>query len=60
MADHAKRNWQRLAHDRCDQWLLRWRWLEGGAQLLTIEQLRKILSEAYIQGYRDGRGSQKK
>ena len=59
MTDHAKRNWQRLAHDRCDQWLLRWRWPEGGTQLLTIDQLRKIMREAYMLGYRDGRGSKK-
>ena len=55
MTNHAKRNWQRLAHDLCDQWLLRWRWPADGAQLLAPDELRKLLHEAFMAGYRSGR-----
>lgn len=59
MTDHTKRNWQRHAHDRCDQWLLRWRWPSDGAQLLTIAELRKLLRDAFMAGYRSGRENKK-
>lgn len=55
MSDHKSRNWQRLAHDRCDQWLLRWRWPEDGVGVLTPGDLRKLMREAYVAGYRSGR-----
>lgn len=55
MTDHAKRNWQRLAHDLCDQWLLRWRWPVGGVGVLTPDELRKLMRGAFMAGYRSGR-----
>ena len=60
MSDHKSRNWQRLAHARCDQWLLRWRWPgEPGQRLLSDDELRELLRAAYTGGYRDGRDSKK-
>ena len=59
MSDHKSRNWQRLAHARCDQWLLRWRWPEDGAQLIAPDDLRKLLREAFMAGYRSGRENKK-
>lgn len=44
-------------HDAATVHVLRYAWPEGGAQVLTPEQLRKLIRDAYIDGYTAGRES---
>ena len=56
MPNHPNRNWRRLMHEACAAWLARWQWPDG-AGVLTAEQLRDVMGQAYRAGYEDGRTS---
>lgn len=42
-------------HAAADAYLTRYRWPDGGVQAMTPEQLRELLREAYLAGYRECR-----
>jgi hypothetical protein len=55
MSNHPNRNWRRVMHAAADAHLDRYPWNDGGAYMMTPEQLRDALRKAYIAGYVEGR-----
>lgn len=55
MTAHPSRNWRRVMHSAADAHLERYPWHDGGAYMMTPEQLREALKNAYVAGYTDGR-----
>lgn len=56
MTNHPNRNWRRAMHVATDAHLTGYRWPnEGGAHVMSSEQLREALRAAYVAGYTDGR-----
>lgn len=54
--NHPNRNWRARMRAACDQWLSLWDWRGTmGARLLTDDELRELLRQAYAAGYTDGR-----
>lgn len=44
-------------HDAASVFMDRYRWPDGGVQVMTHEQLRELLRVAYTTGYAAGRDS---
>ena len=57
MTAHPNRNWRRVMHDAALAFLDRYRWPADGVQVMTPDQLRELLREAYTTGYMAGRDS---
>lgn len=55
MANHPNRNWRRVMHSAANEHLAKYRWPEGGVQVMTPDQLREALRTAYLAGYMDCR-----
>ena len=55
MTNHPNRNWRTRMHAECSGWLVRWDLPADGASLLTPDQLRDLMRQAYLAGYGDGR-----
>lgn len=57
MTNHPNRNWRRVMHDAALVFLDRYRWPDGGVQMMTADQLRDLMRDAYTAGYAAGRES---
>lgn len=55
--NHPNRNWRRTMRAASDAYLARYRWPDGGVHMMTPEQLRGLIDEAYQAGYTEGRAS---
>lgn len=54
MTNHPQRNWRRVMHEAASEFLARYRWPDGGVQVMTPEQLRELLLTAYTTAYTTG------
>ena len=57
MTNHPNRSWRSRMRHACAKWMARWRWPVDGAGVLTPDQLRDLMGQAYCAGYSDGRDS---
>lgn len=57
MTNHPNRAWRTKMRHACAEWLARWNWPADGVSMLTADQLRDLMSQAYQAGYTDGRQS---
>ena len=58
MANHPNRGWRSRMRAACGQWMLRLIWPTDGVGMLTPDQMRDLMREAYYGGYEDGRRKQ--
>lgn len=57
MSNHPSRAWRRVMHDAADTYIAHNTMTDGGPKLVTPDQLRQLLIEAYTAGYTEGRAS---
>ncbi len=55
--NHPNRNWRCTMRAASDAFLSRYRWPAGGVHMMTPEQLRGLIADAYQAGYTEGRAS---
>jgi hypothetical protein len=57
MSNHPNRNWRRVMRESASAHMARFRWPTGGVQAVSVEQLRKLLIDTYVESYTAGRES---
>ena len=53
--NHPNRNWRRAMRSAADAHLARYRWPDGGVQVMTPDQLHQLVRDAFDAGYAAGR-----
>lgn len=51
MTNHPNRNWRAAMQRRCAEFLARLDWPANGIGMLTADQLRDLMAQAYRAGY---------
>jgi len=57
MTNHPNRSWRTRMHAACAEYLARWRWRQEEFSLTSDNELRMLMTEAYVTGYEAGRAS---
>jgi hypothetical protein len=57
MANHPNRNWRRVMDAAAEAHLSGYCWPDGGAHVMTPDELREVLRAAFVAGYTAGRDS---